>query len=150
MTRTLEPAKPEDVGLSTAGIADVDAAVQRLIDEGVLAGAVTLVARHGRLVHTNAMGRKDKDSGEPLAIDTLFRIFSMTKPVTGTAMMILHDEGRWSPDDPIARHLPEFDGVKVFAGLKDNGEPLLEDAAHAPTSRTSHAHRRSLLRLRSG
>ena len=68
---------------------------QRLIDEGVLAGAVTLVARHGRLVHTHAMGRKDKDSGEPLAVDTLFRIFSMTKPVTGTAMMILHDEGRW-------------------------------------------------------
>jgi len=140
MARTLEPAKPEDVGLSSDGIANVDAAVQRLIDEGVLAGAVTLVARHGRLVHTHAMGRKDKDSGEPLALDTLFRIFSMTKPVTGTAMMILHDEGRWSPDDTIAKHLPEFDGVKVFAGLNENGEARLEDAAHAPTLRELLTH----------
>jgi CubicO group peptidase (beta-lactamase class C family) len=140
MLRDLGPAKPEDVGLSSEGIAHVDAGVQRLIDKGVLAGAVTLVARHGRIVHTHAMGLKDKESREPLATDTMFRIFSMTKPVTGTAMMILHDEGRWSPDDPIAKHLPEFAGVKVFAGFDANGRPRTEDAGHAPTLRELLTH----------
>jgi CubicO group peptidase (beta-lactamase class C family) len=140
MARDLGPATPEDVGLSSEGLAKVDAAVQRLIDRGVLAGAVTLVARHGRVVHTNAMGKKDLESGEPLAVDTMFRIFSMTKPVTGAAMMILHDQGLWSPDDPIAKHLPEFAGAKVFAGLDAAGKPRLEDAEHAPTLRELMTH----------
>jgi len=140
MARDLGPARPEDVGLSSEAIAKADAAVQRLIDRGVLAGAVTLVARHGRVVHTNAMGAKDMASGEPLMTDTIFRIFSMTKPVTGAAMMVLHDQGLWSPDDAIAKHLPEFAGVKVFAGLDDAGKPRLEAADHAPTLRELMTH----------
>jgi CubicO group peptidase (beta-lactamase class C family) len=140
MARDLGPARPEDVGLSSEAIAKADGAVQRLIDRGVLAGAVTLVARHGRVVHTNAMGLKDMASGEVLRTDTIFRIFSMTKPVTGAAMMILHDQGLWSPDDAIAKHLPEFAGVKVFAGLDAAGEPRLEEADHAPTVRELLTH----------
>jgi CubicO group peptidase (beta-lactamase class C family) len=140
MARDLGPARPEDVGLSSEAIAKADGAVQRLIDRGVLAGAVTLVARHGRIVHTNAMGLKDMASGEVLKTDTIFRIFSMTKPVTGAAMMILHDQGLWSPDDPIAKHLPEFAGVKVFAGLDAAGKPRLEAADHAPTVRELLTH----------
>src|SRR5208283_1883461 len=72
-------------------------------------------------------------TGEPLKLDTIFRIFSMTKPVTGTAMMILHDQGRWKAEDPIAKHLPEFKDVKVFGGLNAAGEPILEAPDHAPT-----------------
>src|ERR1700744_3428060 len=140
MARDLGPARPEDVGLSSEGLANVDAKVQRLMDRGVVAGAVTLLARHGRVVHTNAMGSKDLASGEPLMTDTIFRIFSMTKPVPAVAMMILHDQGLWSPDDPIAKHLPEFEGVKVFAGLDDAGKPRLEDAEHAPTMRELMTH----------
>jgi CubicO group peptidase (beta-lactamase class C family) len=140
MARDLGPARPEDVGLSSEGLAKVDAAVQRLIDRGVLAGAVTLVARHGRVVHTNAMGKKDLESGEPLAVDTMFRIFSMTKPVTGAAMMILHDRGLWSPDDPIAKHLPEFEGVQVFVGLDEDGKARTEAPDHAPTLRELLTH----------
>jgi len=132
MARDLGPARPEDVGLSSAGLAKVDAAVQRLIDRGVLAGAVTLVARHGLVVHTNAMGQKDMASGEPLKTDTIFRIFSMTKPVTGAAMMILHDQGLWAPDDAVAKHLPEFERAKVFAGLDAAGKPRLEAPAMRP------------------
>jgi CubicO group peptidase (beta-lactamase class C family) len=140
MARDLGPGTPEDVGLSSEGLVKVDAAVQRLIDRGVLAGAVTLVARHGRVVHTNAMGKKDLASGEPLAVDTMFRIFSMTKPVTGAAMMILHDRGLWSPDDPIAKHLPEFEGVRVFDGLDDAGKARTVAADHAPTLRELLTH----------
>ena len=140
MTRTLEPARPEEVGLSAQGLAAVDAELQRFIDAGELAGAVTLVARRGRLVHQNAMGVKDLASGEPLRTDTLFRIYSMTKPVTGVAMMILHDEGKWRPEDPIARHLPAFEGVKVFAGLDAGGAPILETPRRAPTLRDLLTH----------
>ncbi len=133
MARNLTEARPEDVGLSAEGLARVDAAIQALIDQGELAGAVTLVARRGRLVHTNAMGKKDLATGEPLSVDSLFRIYSMTKPVTGVAMMILHDEGRWRPEDPIASHLPEFADVKVFAGLDAAGARVLVAPDHPPT-----------------
>src|SRR5271165_1175955 len=140
MARDLGRATPKDVGLSAEGLARVDGALQRFIDDGELAGAVTLVARRGRVVHTNAMGKKDLASGEPLSVDTLFRIYSMTKPVTGVAMMILHDEGRWRPEDPIARHLPGFERVKVFAGLNTAGEPILEDPDHPPTLKELLTH----------
>ncbi len=107
----LEVASPETVGLSAVALARVDAALGALIAEGKLAGAVTLVARRGKVVHRARLGVKDLASGEPLRDDTIFRIYSMTKPVMAVAMMLLHDQGLWSPDDPISRHLPEFAGV---------------------------------------
>jgi len=82
-------------------------------------------------VHRSVQGLKDLASGEPLAHDTIFRIYSMTKPVTAAAMMILHDQGLWSPDDPIARHLPEFAEVRG----PDGAPP-----AHAPTMRELMTH----------
>jgi CubicO group peptidase (beta-lactamase class C family) len=79
------------------------------------------------VVHRAVLGAKDLAAGEPLADDTIFRIYSMTKPVTAAAMMILHDQGLWSPEDPIARHLPEFAGVKVLAGAAAAHEPTLRE-----------------------
>jgi len=133
MTRTLESARPEDVGLSSDGLDRIDAAIQDYIDRGTIAGAVTLVARQGRLVHTKAMGMKDVASAERVRPDTIFRIFSMTKPITAVAMMILHDEGLWRPEDPISKHLPELDGMKVVAEFNAEGQPLLEAAETSPT-----------------
>jgi CubicO group peptidase (beta-lactamase class C family) len=132
---------PEEAGLSTAGLDAIDSAVQSYIDAGSLAGAVTLVARHGKIARVRTMGLKDIASGEPLAEDTIFRIFSMTKPITGTAMMILHDEGLWSPEDPIAKHLPELADVQVFAGEDSDGNPILEVPDHAPTMGELMTHR---------
>ena len=137
----MQRATPEQLGLSSAGLDAVDAAVQAQIDAGVLAGAVTLSARHGEIARLRTMGLKDLASGEPLAEDTIFRIFSMTKPITGTAMMILHDEGLWSPEDPIAKHLPELAGAQVFAGEDADGKPILEPAVHAPTMGELMTHR---------
>jgi CubicO group peptidase (beta-lactamase class C family) len=134
MDRVLSAGAPRDVGLSPRGLAATDQAIADLIAGGELAGAVTLVARHGRVVHRSVQGLKDLASGEPLAQDTIFRIFSMTKPVTGVAMMALHDQGLWSPDDPIAKHLPEFEGVRV---LKGEGT---EAADHPPTLRELLTH----------
>ena len=101
MTSPLVTVTPEDVGLSSGGLAKVDQAVQAHIDSGAIAGAITLVARHGRICHVHAMGLKDIARAEPSRVDGLYRIFSMTKPVTAAAMMIMWDEGRWRPEDPI-------------------------------------------------
>ena len=130
MARDLSPGSPEEVGLSSAGLAAIDAYLKDFVDRGELSGVVTLVARHGKVVHPSAIGKKDLESGEPMALDTMFRIYSMTKPVMGTAMSILYDDGHWQPDDPIEKHLPEFKGVKVFKGLDDKGEMLVEPAKH--------------------
>lgn len=138
-------AAPADAGLSADGLARIDAWLSGLIGEGTLAGAVTLVARHGRVCHTSVLGKKDLATGEPLALDTLFRIFSMTKPVTAAAMMILHDRGLWSPDDPIARHLPEFAGVQVFRGLEASGAAIVEPPDHPPTLGELLTHTAGLL-----
>jgi CubicO group peptidase (beta-lactamase class C family) len=140
MTRDLSTAAPTDVGLSSAGLAAIDAYLQGLIDKGVLAGLVTLTARHGKVAHLSLLGKKDLESGEPMAADTLFRIYSMTKPVTAVAMMILHDRGLWSPDDPIARHLPAFEGAKVFGGMDAAGEVVLHEPDHPPTVRELMTH----------
>ena len=108
----LETASPAEVGLSAEGLARIDAAIEGFIAEGQLPGAAILVARHGKIVHRAVLGLKDVASGAPLADDAIYRIYSMTKPVTAVAMMILRDRGLWSPDDPIAKHLPEFAEVK--------------------------------------
>lgn len=138
--RDLSSAAPAQVGLTTAGLAAIDTYLQGWIDQGVVAGLVTLTARHGKVVHTSTLGQKDLAAGEPMALDTMFRIFSMTKPVTAVAMMILHDRGLWSPDDPIAKHLPAFAGAQVFGGLDEAGAPILLAADHQPTLRELLTH----------
>ncbi len=133
MARDLIEGRPEDAGLASAGLDGVDAGLQALIDKGELAGAVTLVARHGQIVRRRVLGVDDRATGAPLREDTLFRIYSMTKPVTAVAMMVLHDQGLWRPEDPIAKFIPAFADAKVFVGLNDDGSPKTVPADHAPT-----------------
>jgi CubicO group peptidase (beta-lactamase class C family) len=86
------------------------------------------------------MGQKDIAAGEPLELDTIFRIFSMTKPVTGVAMSICHDEGYWRADDPVAKHLPAFEGVRVADGVDADGRLKTVPAASPPTLRQLLTH----------
>ena len=127
MNTTLDLAEPEQVGLSSSGLAQIDRMVNDLIEAKVLPGAVTLVARNGKIIHRSAQGFKDLASGEKLSFDSIFRIYSMTKPVTAAAMMILYDKGLWSPDDPIAKHLPEFADVKGPRGSALDHPPTLRE-----------------------
>ena len=115
----------DTAGLSAKVLARVDAALAELIAAGELAGAVTLVARHGKVVHRSEQGLQDIATREPLARDTIFRIYSMTKPVMGAAMMILHDRGLWSPDDPVSKHLSEFAGVRLLDGSAPATPPTM-------------------------
>ncbi|MEW6322571.1 MAG: serine hydrolase domain-containing protein [Acidobacteriota bacterium] len=133
-------AAPESVGLAPDLHARMDEGMQGIVDKGHLAGVVTLVARHGRVVQYKAYGKRDLASGAPMALDTIARIYSMTKPITGVAMLMLYEEGKWSPDDPIAKHIPAFAGLKVYAGANEAGEAILETPKRAPTMRDLMSH----------
>ncbi len=133
LARDLKETHPEAVGISSERLKRLDEAMQRWVDSKEFTGIVTLAARHGKVVHSSAYGVADLASGKPMREDAIFRIYSMTKPITGVAMMMLYEEGRWHPDDPIAKFIPQFADLKVFAGLDPDGQPILEAPAHAPT-----------------
>ncbi len=130
---SLQVASPETTGLSVERLRRLDQAMQATVDSGELAGVVTLAARHGRLIHSKAYGRQDLATSKPMPTNAIFRIYSMTKPVIGVAMMILYEEGKWHPDDPIVKYVPQFADLKVFTGVDAKGKPKLEAPAHAPT-----------------
>ncbi len=107
--------------------------MQQTVDQKQIAGMVTILARHGKVVDYRAYGVSDMTSGTPIKKDTIFRDYSMTKPVTGVAMMILYEQGKWLPSDPIAKYIPEFANLKVFKGVDADGKMILVDPDHAPT-----------------
>ncbi len=110
----LPTAKPESVGLSAERLDRISATVQKDIDEKRIAGAVTLVMRHGQVTWIKAQGMSDLEAGKPMRQDSIFRICSMTKPITSTAVMILYEEGKFMLDDPISKYIPEFKNPKVL------------------------------------
>jgi len=122
--QTLFSTTPEDVGLSSARLSYIDALLQRYVDEKKIAGGVTLVARRGKVAHFAAFG--EMDEGKPMQRDAIFRIYSMTKPITSVAAMILYEEGHFQLYDPVAQYLPEFADLKVFAGETAQGIELSE------------------------
>jgi CubicO group peptidase (beta-lactamase class C family) len=113
MSTPLPTCKPEDVGLSTAALGRLSAALQERIGGGHLPGAVALVARHGKVAYFEAFGARDPVSGAPMAKDTIFRIYSMTKPIVSVGVMMLWEEGRLLLNDPIEKYLPPFASPKV-------------------------------------
>jgi CubicO group peptidase (beta-lactamase class C family) len=125
--------QPEAAGFSSEALRKLDEGMQGLVDQQHLAGIVTLVARRGQVVQHKAYGMQDVNSRTPMKLDTIARIYSMTKPITGVAMMMLYEEGKWQPSDPIAKHIPEFANLKVYAGENPDGMPRLVPASHAPT-----------------
>jgi CubicO group peptidase (beta-lactamase class C family) len=132
-TAQLTEAQARSLGFSTVGLKQLDAGMQGFIDNKQLAGIVTVLARHGEVVQQKAYGYQNIAAGQRMREDTIFRIYSMTKPVVGVAMMMLYEEGKWQPTDPIAKHLPEFANVKVFSRMGEDGQPVLEAPLHAPT-----------------
>ena len=131
--QALPATKPAELGFSPERLQRLDAAMQQKVDDKQFAGIVTLLARHGKVVEFKTYGKRDLASGAPMEKDAIFRIYSMTKPVTGAAMMLLYEEGKWQPDDPISKYIPEFANLKVFKGVDDSGQPILADPVHPPT-----------------
>ena len=136
----LETVDPADVGLSAERLERLDAGLQAMVDDGELAGTVALLARRGKIAFVDVAGVQDIESGRPMARDSIFRIFSMTKPITGVAMMMLYEEGRWRLNDPVSRYIPELAGLKVHVGQNADGSMQLEDAGHDMTMRELMTH----------
>src|SRR5580700_9231470 len=110
---SIETAKPEQTGFSSERLARIPDMVQRHIDAHDISGAVTLVARNGKIVHFEAHGLADIEAKKPMSKDSLFWIMSMTKPVVGTSILMMMEEGRLRLTDPVSRFIPEFKSLKV-------------------------------------
>jgi CubicO group peptidase (beta-lactamase class C family) len=136
----LPTAAPESVGFSSDRLKRLDTAMQGFVDRGRVAGMTTVLIRHGKVVAFNSYGRKSLAGAEPMTRDAIFRIYSMSKPITSVGMMILFEEGKWRLDDPISKYLPEFAHMKVVAGTDARGQPIIEDARRPPTMRELMSH----------
>ncbi len=136
---TLGVATPEAVGMSSDRLKRLTSAMQSLVDEGRLAGITTMVSRRGQVAHSATYGYRDLEAADPMTEDAIFRIYSMSKPITGVALMMLYEEGKFRLSDPVERYIPEFTGLKVAAGVGRNG-PIVEDADHPMTIRELMTH----------
>ena len=132
--------KPESVGFSSQRLENLHKLIQDEVDHKQLAGAITILARHGKIIDDHYYGMRDIDTKTSMSRDTIFRDYSMSKPVTGVAMMILFEEGKWLPQDPISKYIPEFKNLKVFNGVDKEGKPILVDPDHVPTMRELMTH----------
>jgi len=112
-TAPLPEAKPEDVGMSTPRLERMTELLQRAVDSGDLPGAVVMIARKGKLVYQHAVGMQDKANSVQMAPDSIFRAYSMTKPIVSVAAMTLVEEGRLGPHEPISKYLTEFKSMTV-------------------------------------
>ena len=126
--------------IEPARLEAVEADLRARIDERKLSGAVLMIAQGGELQMHKALGYQDVEEQIPMKNDTIFRIFSMTKPITGTALMILHDEGKFSLDDPLEKYLPELSNLQVAISANDNGTWETETADHPLTVRELMSH----------
>ena len=135
----LPAGKPESVGLSSERLERIASVVQRNIDDKRIAGAVTLVVRRGHVAWFKAQGMSDREARRPMPPDAMFRICSMTKPITSVAVMMLYEEGKLLLDDPVSKYLPEFKNPKVLV-KPASGEPYTIPASKEITIRDLLRH----------
>jgi CubicO group peptidase (beta-lactamase class C family) len=138
--KDLPAAKPEKVGMSAERLMRLTEGMKQFSEQGRLSGTVTMVARQGKVVHFEASGMRDIAAGAPMQKDSIFRIYSMSKPITGVAMMMLFEEGKWQLNDPVSKHIPEFAGLKVYSGTDANGTPILKEQDRPMTMRDLMSH----------
>jgi len=138
---------PDEAGMSSAGLEGIRAAIQKNIDDKVIPGAVTAIARHNKLVWWEAQGVRDVETGAPMAKDDIFRMMSGTKPVTAVAVLMMMDEGKLSLDDKVSRFIPTFKDTKVAeapAGTKDASQVKLVPANRELTVKDLLTHTNGL------
>ncbi len=140
-------ADPTTLGFTTEGLAALDARMAKAVADQDYAGIVTVLAKGGEVAQFNAYGIQSGDpkTGTPMTRDSLFRIYSMTKPITGIALMQLYEQGKWQLDDPITKYAPELANLKVLT-FKDGkpvmkgGKPVLADSSRPATMREIMSH----------
>jgi CubicO group peptidase (beta-lactamase class C family) len=117
---------PEEAGFSTGRLSRIGTWMQRYVDRNKLAGLTAVVARRGKVICLERCGMMDLEAAKPIQFDTIFRIYSMTKPITTVALMMLYEEGRFQLHDPVSRFIPEFADVEVFSGTAEEGFEVTE------------------------
>ena len=125
LAQELPTAKPEDVGVSSTKVEELSTFMQSLVDQGKIAGGVTMMARHGKVVHLKAVGMADREEKKPMQTDAVFRMASMTKPITSVAIMMLYEQGKLGLDDPVSKYIPAFRNPKVLVSV----DPLKTEPA---------------------
>jgi CubicO group peptidase (beta-lactamase class C family) len=123
--KDIKTAKPEEVGISSERLVRLDKFAQELIDNKKTGGIVMLIARRGKIAYHKAFGYADIESGTKLTTEYLFRLHSMTKPVTSVALLTLYEQGKFKLSDPVELYIPDFKDVKVYDGLDDKGNMIL-------------------------
>jgi CubicO group peptidase (beta-lactamase class C family) len=119
MTELKAEADPAEVGLDPARLDRIDHHFRRYVDDGRLPGWLVTVSRRGRIAYVSSYGSRDLEAAQPVETDTLWRIYSMTKPITSVAAMMLYEAGAFELQDPVSRFIPSFADVRVFAGGSD-------------------------------
>jgi CubicO group peptidase (beta-lactamase class C family) len=109
-------AAPEDVGLSSAGLTRLHRHIQAYVEAGKFPGAISMLQRRGKVVHFQTYGLRNVEAGTPVEPETIFRIYSMTKPLVSVALMTLYEAGRFQLDAPVSQYIPQFRGLQVLAG----------------------------------
>ncbi|MCY4021182.1 MAG: serine hydrolase [Chloroflexi bacterium] len=116
----------ESVGMSSGRLANINRKLSAYVENGNVAGFVTLAARRGEIVHLEAVGHRDSEETLPMQLDTIFRIYSMTKPITSVALMILYERGEFQLFDPVSKYIPAFAKTRVLSGYGFLGKELVE------------------------
>jgi CubicO group peptidase (beta-lactamase class C family) len=111
---SLTQVAPETLGFDPERLARLDAYMQRHVDDEILAGLQVLVARHGDIAYFNTVGSAEIDTATPMVDDSIFRIYSMSKPITSVAVMMMYEEGKFLLTDPVSKYLPELEGLRVY------------------------------------
>jgi len=140
LSKDLPAAKPEDVGMSSERLGRMSKAIHAYVDAGRTPGVVTLIARHGKVVHVDAYGKADLTSGRATRTDDIFRMYSMTKPITSVALLMLYEEGRFQLTDPLSKFFPAFADVKVLNGTTPTGGMMLDSPRRAITIQDVFRH----------
>jgi CubicO group peptidase (beta-lactamase class C family) len=136
----LPTASPESVGMSASRLARLDAALQADVAAGKLPGIVVAVARRGKVVYQRAIGVANLQTREPMRVDALFRLYSMTKPVASVGLLTLYEQAKFRLTDPLDRYLPQFANVKVYKGTDASGTPILAAPSRKPTIQDAFRH----------
>lgn len=118
----------------------IDSVLKSFVDSGNVAGVSALIYEKDKEVYFNAFGHADRESNKPMKRNTIVQIYSMTKPITGTALMTLYEEGKFDLDDPVAKYAPEFADITVYAGEDGSGKPILKTPNRPMTIRDLTRH----------
>jgi CubicO group peptidase (beta-lactamase class C family) len=143
--QSLQAVKPEQVGLSSERLGRIMTVLRNDVEKGAYPGAILLVARHGKIAWFEAVGVRDPETKAPMTRDTIFRIYSMTKPITSVATMMLVEDGKIALGDPVSKYIPAFGTVKVAVEKREGGASTVE---LAPAARPVTIH--DLLRHTAG